>query len=170
MSRVIIISTVVAVMAVLAVACGGQETGPTGRSTVVPTTQTPAVSTPEATLIATPIPTPAPTTLPTASSVSSSNEEIAAGQAVFTSSGCVACHTIQRVPGAVGQIGPELTDIATNAATRKPGLTAEEYIRESIENPTVFVVDGFAPIMPSLRGAMGDDEFESLVAFLMNRN
>ncbi len=93
----------------------------------------------------------------------------AGGTAVFTNSGCFACHTIEGVPGAVGQLGPELTHVATTGATRK-GLSAEEYIRESIENPSAFVVDGFAPIMPSLRGAMGDAEFEDLVAFLLTQN
>ena len=92
-----------------------------------------------------------------------------AGQTVFTNSGCVACHTIEGVPGAVGQIGPELTHVATIAATRK-SLSAEAYIRESIENPTEFVVDGFGPLMPTLRGAMTDEDFENLVAFLLSQN
>lgn len=92
-----------------------------------------------------------------------------AGQAVFTNSGCVACHTIEGVLGAVGQIGPELTHVATNATSRT-GLSAEEYIRESIENPTAFVVEGFGPLMPALRGTMTDEDFENLVAFLMAQN
>ncbi len=96
-------------------------------------------------------------------------ELVAQGEAVFMSKGCMACHTIEGVLGAVGQVGPELTNVATNAATRKPPLSAGEYIRESVENPTVFVVDGFGPLMPSLRDSMTDAEFESLIVFLLTQ-
>jgi cytochrome c1 len=37
----------------------------------------------------------------------------AVGQALLTKYGCVACHTIEGVPGAVGTIGPNLTHVAT---------------------------------------------------------
>jgi len=90
------------------------------------------------------------------------------GQGVLIAKGCGGCHTIQGLQGASGQVGPELTHVATNAATRKPGLSAEEYIRESIAEPTAFVVDGFAPVMPRLLGTMSPEEFQALVNYLLS--
>lgn len=92
---------------------------------------------------------------------------VAQGQAVFTGKGgCSACHTIEGVSS--GTVGPDLTHIGTRAAERKPGLSAEQYIRESIENPTAFVVEGFPPAMPpNIRQNMTDAEFEAVVAFLL---
>lgn len=89
------------------------------------------------------------------------------GQAVFTARGCTACHTIEGISNS--RVGPDLTHIATNAGTRKPPLTAEEYIRESIEEPGAFVAEGYQPLMPSLAGDMTDDELDALVAFLLAR-
>jgi len=130
-----------------------------------PATPAPGTAVPPTVAPATAIPSATDTPAQTAPSVG----DPAAGQTVFTNSGCVACHTIEGVPRAVGKIGPELTHVATNAVTRK-GLSAEEYIRESIENPGAFVVDGFAPLMPNLLGSMTDQEFENLVAFLLAQN
>jgi cytochrome c oxidase subunit 4 len=94
-------------------------------------------------------------------------ELVAQGQEVFTGKGgCGACHTIEGLSS--GMVGPNLTHIGTTAAERKPGLSAEQYIRESVENPGAFVVEGFPPAMPAtIRQNMTDAEFEALVAFLL---
>ena len=68
-------------------------------------------------------------------------------------------------------IGPELTNVATNAGSRISGMSGEDYIRQSIEDPPAFLVEGFGPIMPpTIRDAMTDEEFEDLVAFLLTQN
>jgi cytochrome c oxidase subunit IV len=92
---------------------------------------------------------------------------VAQGQAVFTGKGgCGACHTIEGISS--GMVGPNLTHIGTTAAERKPGLSAEQYIRESIENPGAFVVEGFPPAMPAnIRQNLTNSEYETLVAFLL---
>jgi mono/diheme cytochrome c family protein len=59
------------------------------------------------------------------------------GRAVFNQMGCGACHTIAGV--SAGAVGPELTLIADTAATRIPGMTAEEFIRQSILDPASFI-------------------------------
>jgi cytochrome c oxidase subunit 4 len=89
------------------------------------------------------------------------------GAELFIQTGCGACHTISGVSGAIGEVGPSLDGIGVRAATRKPGINAEKYIRESIENPTDFVVQGFSPVMPNLRGDMTQKEFESIVDYLV---
>ena len=84
------------------------------------------------------------------------------GSQVFVSKGCSGCHAIDQVV-----VGPAIGGIATRGSERKPGLSAEAYIRESIETPGAFVVDGFPNLMPSLRGSMSDEEFDALVAYLL---
>ncbi len=87
------------------------------------------------------------------------------GRLVFSTKGCSGCHTIEGTSTAT--IGPDLTHIATVAATRKAPLSAEEYIRESIEEPGAFIAEGFEPLMPKL--AMAEGELEDLVAFLLDQ-
>ena len=88
---------------------------------------------------------------------------------LFVAKACNVCHAIEGL--SEGTIGPELNTIATVAATRKSGLSAEEYIRESIEKPIDFVVDGYDPIMPpTIRDTLTDEELEVLVAFLLTLN
>lgn len=89
------------------------------------------------------------------------------GAELFIQKGCGACHTISDVSGAIGEVGPSLDGIGVRAATRNPGINAEKYIRESIENPSGFVVEGFSPVMPILRGDMTQKEFESIVDYLL---
>jgi mono/diheme cytochrome c family protein len=90
------------------------------------------------------------------------------GQRVFAASGCGACHTLEGVPGAAGAVGPPLTNVGNVAATRKPGMSAEDYIRESIVNPQVFLVPGFPPVMPP--GLVTNPtDLNNLVEFLASR-
>ena len=89
------------------------------------------------------------------------------GRLVFSTKGCSGCHTIEGTSTAT--IGPDLTHIATVAATRKAPLSAEEYIRESIKEPGAYVVEGFEPLMPKLADAMAEGELEDLVEFLLDQ-
>ena len=100
---------------------------------------------------------------------------IAADAPLFIQKGCGACHAIEGVPGAVGNVGPALNNIATVAATRVPGQSAEDYIRESILDPNAFVVPdcptgpcGIPTLMPlDVSGTMEEDEYEQLVQYLL---
>ena len=159
-----------------AVACGGDDDAtpaerPRGTTapvaTSAPPTEAPATTAPAATTA--PVATVAPE--PTEPPAPMPGGDAAAGPAVFAGKGCVACHTIQGLAGAVGQIGPELTNVATNAGTRVAGMSAEAYLRQAIEDPPAFVVEGFGPIMPAtIRSTMSDTEFEDLVAYLLTLN
>lgn len=88
------------------------------------------------------------------------------GQGVFQQAGCIGCHTITGISS--GTIGPNLNQIGSTAATRKAGMSAEAYIRESIQNPSAFVVPGFANQMPP--GLASGENLDHLVAFLLTRN
>lgn len=58
---------------------------------------------------------------------------------------CATCHIAPGVEG--GDMGPNLTTLKGEAAKRKKGLGAEQYVTESIIHPNSFVVKGFEPDM-----------------------
>ncbi len=109
------------------------------------------------------------------------SSEGAAGRQIFiTGTGegaatpCVTCHTIEGMSEAVGMLGPDQTHIGTDAANRKPGFSAEEYIRESIRDPEVFVAEGVDRAIPGLMttaitAGLTDGDVEALVAFLLEQ-
>jgi mono/diheme cytochrome c family protein len=66
---------------------------------------------------------------------------------------------------------PSLVDASTWAAQRKPGMSAADYLRESLRKPTAFVspafVDSGGPTsgMPDL--GLSDAEIEAVVRYLL---
>lgn len=107
-----------------------------------------------------------PTPVPLAPLVDESTPE-GRGQAVFLQAGCIACHTITGISS--GTIGPVLDGLASRAGTRVSGMTAEEYIHQSIIDPSAYVVPGFADdLMPKNFGEiLTEDQISDLIAFLM---
>ena len=79
--------------------------------------------------------------------------DLEAVTAAINAGGCVACHTIPGISGAVGQVGPDLTNIGVEAASRRDGYTAEAYIHESIVEPNAFIVPD-CPTGPCIAGTM----------------
>lgn len=115
--------------------------------------------------VASPTPKPEPTPLPESAS------PVDIGKAVYAAQGCAGCHG---EPGGVGLVGPNLGGIATRAATRVPGQSAEEYIRTSIVNPNAYIVpecpSGACPagLMPQTYGqTLSEQELDGLVQYLL---
>jgi mono/diheme cytochrome c family protein len=94
------------------------------------------------------------------------DDPVARGQLVYTRSGCGGCHTIENI--SAGIVGPVLSQIGSVGETRVEGMTAEEYLHESIINPTAYVVEGFNPdLMPkNYSTILSTDQIDDLVAFL----
>jgi mono/diheme cytochrome c family protein len=94
-------------------------------------------------------------------------DPLARGEEVFASSGCGGCHTIEGI--SFGEVGPNLTQIAETAATRRDGVSAEDYIRESILNTNSFVVDGYqSNVMPqNYSEQLSGRELDDLIEFLL---
>lgn len=90
------------------------------------------------------------------------------GRAVFAQLSCAACHTVEGVTAGVG--GPALDGVASRAAAMGAGLSAEEYIRQSILDPSAFVVEGFVDgLMPATFGeSLTPEQLEDLIAFLLS--
>lgn len=85
--------------------------------------------------------------------------DAAAGEEVYSSTGCGSCHVFEAA-GSNGQIGPDLDESLQ-------GKDAE-YVRESIVNPNAEIAEGFSSgIMPSNYGEqLSDKQVADLVAFL----
>jgi cytochrome c oxidase subunit 4 len=88
------------------------------------------------------------------------------GKQIFAQLGCGACHMVSGIPNARGNIGPALDGVAQRAATRIPGMSGDTYLRQSIEDPGAYVVQGYLKLMPALRSSMTDEELTALVAWL----
>ena len=90
------------------------------------------------------------------------------GKAIFTETGCNACHTLADA-GATGTSGPNLDELAAAAAERKPGTSAEEYVEESIVDPGAFAVEGFPDnLMPQdYEQQLSPEEIDALVQYLL---
>jgi mono/diheme cytochrome c family protein len=71
----------------------------------------------------------------------------AVARSLFLSKGCGACHTIDAIAAARGVIGPNLNNLGQVAGTRKPGMDAKAYIRESILQPAAFLSPGYQNLM-----------------------
>jgi mono/diheme cytochrome c family protein len=94
-----------------------------------------------------------------------SDDPVVRGKAVFTSSGCGGCHAIEGL--SAGTVGPELTHIGTLAETRVEGKSGEEYLHESVVNPSAHLVEGFTDLMPKNFGdLLNTDQLNDLIAFL----
>ena len=82
------------------------------------------------------------------------------GEQLFVSTGCNACHSIESEDTIVG---PSLVGIADRAGTRTD-LAAVDYMRQSINDPGAFIVDGFtnSMVVPKLPAGQVDD----LIAYI----
>ena len=79
---------------------------------------------------------------------------------------CGRCHSLD---GSDGD-GPTLQGIALVAGERVPGLTAEEYIRQSIMEPDAYVIEGYNHSMGSILGKLlSEQEVNDLVAYLLTQ-
>ena len=91
-----------------------------------------------------------------------------AGEEIFKTKGtCEICHRI----GQKGTRAPDLAGIGARAAKTKPGLSAKQYLIESLLQPGAFVVEGYPNIMPTADKppiGLNRSELWALTAFLQS--
>jgi cytochrome c oxidase subunit 2 len=78
--------------------------------------------------------------------------------------GCASCHA-----GGPQQRGAKLEGIYGKDIKLVGGQTVkvdDEYIRNSILNPSGQIVDGYSPIMPTFKGQVTEEQLVSLVAYI----
>jgi cytochrome c oxidase subunit 2 len=92
--------------------------------------------------------------------------EAKTGDQIFTAAGCAGCHTFGPA-GSNGTIGPSLDELKTQAGTIEPGKSAEEYVKESIEDPSAFIVKGYSNVMPQFKGKLTDQQIQALVQYIL---
>ena len=75
--------------------------------------------------------------------------------------GCITCHSLE---SGVTLVGPSLASVASPV----PGLTVDEYVRQSILEPDAYLTPGF--VAGQMPGGWGDlltiEQIDSLVEFL----
>jgi len=80
--------------------------------------------------------------------------------------GCRICHSLEK-----GEkiIGPSFYGIANRAGNRVPGLTAEEYLHQSIVEPNAFIVPGYpsGQMIQTFGQILTEDQISDIIAFLM---
>jgi cytochrome c oxidase subunit 2 len=87
-----------------------------------------------------------------------------AGKQLFASLGCNTCHRFD-----VQGRGPNLQGLFGKPVLLEDGRTViadENYVRESILNPTAKIVSGFKPVMPTFQGLVSDEQLNALVAYV----
>lgn len=115
---------------------------------------------------ATPTPSPLPVVRP-----EYPPERVAAGEKIYASGAsntpaCLTCHVLD--PNLNG-LGPSLLAVYKIAGARVPGLSAEEYIRQSIANPNAFIPPGYSAnyMYQTYGAALRPDQVDALVAFVL---
>ncbi len=89
--------------------------------------------------------------------------------AIIERNGCFACHRLEHL-GRGGKIGPSWTELPNVAGTRREGLSAEEYVRQSILAPDAFYVPGYEDANPmplTFSESITPEELDILVAYLL---
>jgi mono/diheme cytochrome c family protein len=106
--------------------------------------------------------------LPTPSAADQT-EAVVRGRDLFLSGGCADCHTIEGLSQA--EAGPDLNHIGSVAATRRPELSAETYLRESFLIPNAYYVTGYEPEAVEARcgGILSEQQLDDLVVFLLSQ-
>ena len=93
-------------------------------------------------------------------------EELFSSSVLAGNAGCITCHSLQadRV-----LVGPSMAGIATRAGDREPGVSAADYIRKSILNPSAYVVEGFAEgqMLDVWADSLSTGEVDALVDYLL---
>jgi cytochrome c oxidase subunit 2 len=88
-----------------------------------------------------------------------------AGRKLFQVRGCTQCHSMD----GSAKTGPTLLGVFGKVEQMADGSSVtvdENYIRESILEPTARVVAGFDPVMPTYQGRLKDEEIMAIIAYL----
>ncbi len=92
---------------------------------------------------------------------------VSAGEKVFNGiGGCTTCHGLgTRAPNLLtDEKGTGL--IGARCGKREPGKSCKQYLFESLDNPTAYVVPGYQPIMPVMTKQLSPQQIWAVIAFL----
>jgi cytochrome c oxidase subunit II len=86
------------------------------------------------------------------------------GEKLFSTLGCITCHS-----GESGSRGPDLKGIYGTPQKLVDGRSVvvnDDYIRESVLNPQAKLVAGYGPIMPTFSGQISEEGLMQIVAYV----
>jgi mono/diheme cytochrome c family protein len=152
---------------------------PTATNTPVPTaTETPFPTATPAPVTPTPAPTEPPTATPAPPTAEAAAADVVVGNAengkvlfeTFYAEVSFACATCHRVDSEERLIGPGLLNIAERNESYGLGLTAAEYVHQSIVASNEFIVPDYpANLMPQTYAELfSEDEINDLVAYVLS--
>jgi len=87
------------------------------------------------------------------------------GEKLFTDLACANCHHLNGPPGR----GPNLRNLFGSQVNLTGGghvMANEDYIRESILNPSAKIVEGYRPIMPTFQGLVTEENVLQLIEYI----
>ncbi|MEX2579552.1 MAG: cytochrome c [Verrucomicrobiales bacterium] len=84
---------------------------------------------------------------------------------------CAACHSIDGTslvgPGFRGMLGAKRRVVDAETGETREVKADAAYVHESIVEPNSFVVEGYENIMPPLGAALGEDQIEAIVEYVV---
>lgn len=93
-------------------------------------------------------------------------EPIARGRQVYRAMNCASCHEAS-LSNLFRPVGPSLNEAGLVGGKRVPGMSAEDYLRQSITDPDAYVVPGYPDSMPrGIDGGLSPEDLAALVAYL----
>lgn len=93
-------------------------------------------------------------------------DPIARGRQVYRTLGCATCHD-PGVSNLFRPVGPRLDQAGLVGGKRVPGMSAEDYLRQSITDPGAYLVPGYPDSMPRRLGEqLSPEDLAALVAYL----
>ncbi|MFC1997633.1 c-type cytochrome [Chloroflexota bacterium] len=101
----------------------------------------------------------------------STDDTASAGEKLFNQTvigaqaGCVTCHSLD---AGVVIVGPSMDGVGGRAGNTVSGMSAEDYLEESILNPEAYLVEGFpSGTMPQVwEDELSNEQVDQLIAFM----
>jgi len=98
-------------------------------------------------------------------------DQVNAGEQIFKSGvngapACITCH----LPGEQAGLGPKLAGLYQVAAQRVPGLSAADYVKQSIMTPNAYIVSGYNAnyMYQNYANVLTSDQVDSLVDYVLS--
>ena len=93
------------------------------------------------------------------------------GGVISAENKCSRCHSLDGTVGTSEVAGPSVQGISELAGDRVPELSAEEHLRQSIVDPSAYVVEGFKDNrMPQAYSVfLGEEDIDNLIAFMLTQ-
>ena len=95
----------------------------------------------------------------------SGKDPVEVGKTLYEKQGCNTCHSVDGSP----RIGPSWKGLFGKHEQFTDGTSStvdENYIRQSIVDPTAKIVQGFAPSMPTYQGKLKDTQINGIIAYI----